>query len=268
MTRDRGGEAVGMNGNFVYRTPKLSQFFSAHRRTWDQFYESERWVFERIIAQGGFGHVLDVGCAAGGLGAALAERDALLSYSGVDINDEAIAAARRLRSAQPSRFFCGDVIELGDFGRPAFDTVFSLSCADWNVETRRILERCWSLVAAGGRFVLSLRLSPGRSLLDAAESYQYLAFDEAATGAEERAPYVVFNAADALRTLVGLVPAPAHVLGYGYWGTPSPSARTPVERLVFAVFAVTKRGADERGGMAHLDLRLPHDVWGEPAMPL
>lgn len=146
--------------------------------------------------------MLDVGCAAGGLGAALSERQALASYTGVDISDQAIAAARvRVPLSVPARFIAGDILDLSDLGRTAFDTVVSLSCADWNVETGRILERCWSLVAPRGRFVPSL-------------------------------------------------------------GNPSPTARTPVGRVVFAVFAATKAREGESEASPHLDLRLLRNVWG------
>lgn len=251
-----------MSGNLRYQTPKLAEFFLSHRRSWDQFYPSERWIFERIMESGGFGNVLDVGCAAGGLGMALAGRGALASYTGVDINEDAIARApAHTILPVPARFISGDILDLGDLGRDGFDTVVSLSCADWNVETTRILERCWSLVVAGGRFVLSLRLSPERSLLDFRQSYQYLSFDETPSGREERAPYVVFNSAHALEVLTRMSPQPAHILGYGYWGDVSASARTQVKRVVFAVFAVTKaKSGDE--ALQHLDLRLPRDTWG------
>jgi SAM-dependent methyltransferase len=250
-----------MSQNLHYRTAKLSAYFSRHRGRWDQFYPSERWVFDRVIESGGFGHVLDVGCATGGLGSALCERRVLRSYTGIDINEEAIdAASARPALVVPTRFICGDILERGDLGHDAFDTVVSLSCADWNVETKRILDRCWSLVAPGGRFVLSLRLSRGKSIHALADSYQFLSFDDEPTGREERAPYVVFNSFDALRLLTGFDPPPSLVLGYGYWGKPSSSARTPVTELVFAVFAVTKAVGGEDTSL-HVDLHLPRGVW-------
>ena len=54
------------------------------------------------------------------------------------------------------------------------------------------------------------------------------------------ANYVVLNSGDALDTLKSLTPSPSFILGYGYWGKPSPTAVTPFDKLVFTVFAVKK----------------------------
>ncbi|HJM82993.1 MAG TPA: hypothetical protein QF720_05315 [Nitrospinota bacterium] len=39
----------------------------SHRRCWDEFYPSEQTIFEKVNGEGEFGHLLDVGCATGGL---------------------------------------------------------------------------------------------------------------------------------------------------------------------------------------------------------
>src|SRR5438132_1104500 len=91
-----------MSENINYRTSNIARFYAEHRRRWDEFYPSERWIFERVASDHGqIGRVLDVGCAAGGLGDALAERfDSLQSYTGIDINVTAVESARSLaRSA-------------------------------------------------------------------------------------------------------------------------------------------------------------------------
>lgn len=234
--------------NISYRSTGLAKYFSGYRDKWTDFYPSERWIIERVAAESkGLGRVLDVGCASGGLGRALAGRKLLRSYAGVDINPQVIEAAAGAKAApRGARFVCGDIVAAGTFRGEAFDTVFNLSCADWNVETSRIIGASWRKVAPGGTFVISLRLTGGKGVNDARRSYQI--------AAGERANYAVFNAGEAIGLLAGL-PGAGRVLGYGYWGKPSKTATTPFKKLVFAVFAVTK--GKENLAAPSMELRLP-----------
>lgn len=231
--------------NVAYKSAGLARYFAGFRDKWADFYPSERWVIERVAAAKGLGRVLDVGCASGGLGRALASRKLLRSYAGVDINPQVIEAASAAKT-RGARFVCGDILAPGTFRGESFDTVFNLSCADWNVETARIIGASWRKVAPGGTFVISLRLTGGKGINDARKSYQI--------AAGERANYAVFNAGTAVALLAGL-PGAGRVLGYGYWGKPSKTARTPFKKLVFAVFAVTK-GKEDLAAPS-MELRLP-----------
>ena len=56
-----------MNNNLTYSTSEISKFFMSHMRCWDEFYPSEQTIFEKVNGEGEFGHLLDVGCATGGL---------------------------------------------------------------------------------------------------------------------------------------------------------------------------------------------------------
>ena len=259
---------VAASRNIVYRSEEIARFYGANRDTWDAFYRSERWVFQRVATgrTSGLGSVLDVGCAAGGLGRALAERELLTNYTGIDINPQAIEAANRVGGPEstPHTFIAGDLLEAREFDGRVFDSVISLSCVDWNVELDRMIDRCWELVAPGGTFILSMRLTDGPGIADIAESYQYVAFGDEVPENAETAPYVVLNVSDTIALLSGREPAPSHILGYGYWGPPSRMARTPFQSVVFAVFAVTRPGGqdDDLSDQPLLDLRLPWSVWG------
>ncbi|MBI2889509.1 MAG: methyltransferase domain-containing protein [Nitrospirae bacterium] len=258
---DPDGSAVR---NLSYGTDRIAEYYATHRRRWDDFYPSERWVLERVGGGGGtFGNVLDVGCAAGGLALALAEKYPVSSYVGVDINGPAIEEARRRASeySMPVSFVCGDVLRLGNLPRSSFDTVFSLSCADWNLETDRIIHRCWQHVSNEGVLILSMRLTERRGTNDFSKSFQWIRFD-GIQGEVERANYVVFNVRGALALLSKLRPRPRRLLTYGYWGTPSPTAVTPYERLVFAVFALWKTAAGT--AETETEIHLPLSVWLEP----
>lgn len=256
-----------MSNNIVYRGDDIAQYYSRHRGNWDGFYKSEQWIFERVVhaGSGSFGHVLDVGCAAGGLGLALAERAHVSSYTGVDVNRPAIDAARARSYPIPSMFHAADILDCPELGDKVFDTVFSLSAADWNVETDAVIAEGWRRVKPGGCLVISLRLTPGEGVKDIERSYQYICFEGTPTASTEIAPYVVFNTSEALSLFAHQEPAPVDVLGYGYWGAPSAMARTCFERLVFAVFAVRKPGdATTRSGdaAATATLHLPLDAYG------
>lgn len=241
--------------NIEYKSKQIAEFYRCNRRKWNDFYLSERWVFEKIASETGtLGTVLDVGCACGGLGRALNSKFPLASYTGIDINKDAIDwASREMKLSIPAHFIAGDIAdsELNEH----FDIVVSLSCADWNIETDRIVRGCWQKVNKGGYLVISLRLTPAEGVNDIRKSYQYINF----SGDEENpeiANYVVFNMKDVLALMSGLNPPPELIGSYGYWGKPSSTAVTPFDRLVFAVFYVRKGSGRER-------TRLVFDLPGE-----
>jgi trans-aconitate methyltransferase len=233
----------------------MVEYFMAHRRRWEDFYASERYVFEKIAAKRkqDLGRVLDVGCACGGLGSALNEKFRLTSYTGVDIHDLAIDYASGREFAVPAVFIKGDIVELKLDG--SYDTVVSLSCADWNIETSRIINACWRPVEENGYFVISLRLTAGTGVNDITRSFQYI--DDKAKGSKrEIANYAVLNYYDALSLMKGLSPSPGLIGAYGYWGKPSSTAVTPYEDLVFAVFYLRKRAAANKGPVV-TEMELP-----------
>ncbi|MBF0512645.1 MAG: class I SAM-dependent methyltransferase [Desulfovibrionaceae bacterium] len=246
--------------NLRYSCAALEAYFTKQRLRWDQFYPSERFILEGLAARpGGFGSLLDVGCALGGLGRALCEFSAPAHYTGVDIHSGMIETARREAGLScPAAFVHGDILELEFPG--GFDTVVSLSCADWNVRTLDIIDACWRCVRPGGAMALSLRLTPGQGVNDIAISRQPIG-----PGGEgpdrETANYVVFNVHEALAALSGLNPAPGRLEIYGYWGKPSPTAVTPYEKLVFCTVRLDKPRADQPEGPGEAVLRLPVDLF-------
>ena len=263
------GEDVISTGHDVetdpYQSETLVEYFSKNRRCWSDLYPSERWLFDRLANEtGGLGSVLDVGCAMGGVGHALAEREMLASYTGIDISDPLIRAGLgECCDGVPFELQTGDITTASTLGEGRFDTVLCLSVADWSAKTYEILNTCWLRVKPTGSLVLSLRLTELASVLDPDLSFQFLGNDVPAPHREaevERVPYVVFDVRDALRMLCSLTPAPSRVLGYGYWGTPSATARTPFQRLAFVVFAVTRPAIDAAPESIRTELHLPADL--------
>ena len=247
-----------MNKNIKYRSQQLLDIYTNNRQTWAEFYPSEQWVFEKISGDNkNLGNVLDVGCACGGLGVALTEKFKLNSYTGVDINDAAILWARNERKLDiPAKFIAQDIIELESDEQ--YDTVVSLSCADWNVETRRIIDACWKRVKPGGYFVISLRLSEGEGVNDIEKSYQLLG-PAPGENEPEIANYVVFGFKEAVNMIKGLFSSDL-AGAYGYWGKPSDTAYTPFEKIVFSVFYIRKSEDPDNGREMITEWDLPPEI--------
>lgn len=246
--------------NIHYKTEQLVNYFSSRRRTWNEFYPSEQWVFKRIFSEmGNFGDILDVGCACGGLGNALAEYfPAANSYLGVDIHEGMIDWAKEnSKLTSPAQYIVGDITKVNLSG--SYDTVFSLSCADWNIETSQIIGACWDRVKPGGYFVMSLRVTNEGSINDIGKSYQYINFCNDKEPIEF-ANYVVFNFKDILNMIKNFKPSVQSIGAYGYWGKPSPTAVTPFRELVFAVFYI-KKATDTYDGNIETEFALPLDIF-------
>ena len=247
------------NENIEYKSKQILEFYSRNRRKWKELNLSERWVFERLAGrEKNLGDVLDVGCACGGLGTALNEKFTLSSYTGVDIHKDAINWARRKsRLDIPTTYFSGDIVkqELS----MDYDTVVSLSSADWNIRTNEIIESCWNRVKPSRFFVISLRLTPEEGINNIKKSYQLINF----SGDEKKpeiANYVVFNLGEALKWIRELYPPPDLIGAYGYWGVPSPTAVTPFMKLIFAVFYIKKKNRNSYQKI-ETEFRLPIEVF-------
>lgn len=245
--------------NIEYKSEQISEYYSCNRQTWDEFYPSERWVFERIYkGRKNLGDVLDVGCACGGLGSAIAGNLKIDSYTGIDINKKAIAwAMENQKLPVPNNFIHGDMLNI--HLEKKYETVVSLSCADWNIKTHEIVDACWEKLKPNGYFVISLRLTPEKGVNNIKNSYQHINFSESKKN-PEIANYAVFNFREALTLFKQLQPTPVVIGCYGYWGKPSATAVTPFEKLVFAVFYIRK-GAGNSAADIMTELRLPIDIF-------
>lgn len=111
-----------------------------------------------------------------------------------------------------------------------------------------------------------MRLALGPSRDDPAESFQYIHYGPSLPEDISRleiAPYVVFNATEALSLLCGSSPRPGGIYVHGYWGQPADTARTPYDRLVFAGLVVSKTPASS--GLPLLHGELPDDLLAAPS---
>ena len=224
--------------NIKYKSRGFSEYYSIHRHTWEDFYESERVILGRVIK--GFKRpvtILDVGCGCGGLGEALSNEFVLSYYKGIDINAHNIEYAKKhvARVIKCNNEFAMEDVALFSETKK-YDIVISLSCVDFNVEVEKMIRNCWEMVAEDGYFVLSVRLTNQKGVNDIKKSFQKISKDE---NDSEVANYVVFNYIELFRLLSSLEDANS-IMSYGYWGKPSSTASTPYEKLCFSVIAVKK----------------------------
>jgi len=251
------------NYNIRYSGNGIAQWLNGFRDKWDDFYLSERWAFDKIGSiKKTFGRVLDVGCGMGGLGQAISSRYPLKEYHGVDINAQVIARARTKQSRfkVPVKLQCCDILKVRGLHKGSYDTVFSLSCADWNIETKAMIDRCWQYVKPGGFFVISLRLSPEKGINNIKKSYQPFEWNDKGKPTEI-ANYVVFNVREFFRMVEAFKPRPLNVYGYGYWGTPSKTAVTPYKKLVFGVVIVQKTDVHAKKMTIASQMNFPLDLY-------
>lgn len=243
-----------MKNNIAYQTDQLARYFTSHRVAWEQFYESERAIIDRLHLSGQHG-ILDIGCGCGGLGLALRDRFGVERYTGVEINPLAGEAGRMLNPE--AHILCGDILDLSRdaLREKYYDVVFSLSCVDWNVRFSDMLAAAWGHVLPGGHLVATFRLAVGEGCDDMGRSYQFINYDGHREG--ERAPYVVLNAEALMRKLGSF--NPSAISAFGYWGAPSATAVTPYEKLCFAAFSIQKRANDDTAA-PRLKLDLPPEV--------
>ena len=249
--------------NIEYTTQEIVEYFGNNRIKWDDFYKSEQKIFTRVLRRyDKTTRILDVGCAAGGLGYALSERFGITEYTGMDINRPVIefAEQQQIPVGACFQFVHGDIVNDSHLvGSHQFDIVVSLSCVDWNLCPEKSVKACWAKVKPGGYFIISLRLTPEEGVNDINKSYQPIIFSYAkASGNEEKANYVVYNTLGALNMVNSLNPNSIEV--YGYWGKPSKTAVTQSKKLIFSVFAIQKREM-ESPSKVKLNLELPVDAF-------
>ena len=240
--------------NITYKTDYLAENFSKNRIMWEQFYESEREIIERLNFDSST-DVLDIGCGCGGLGLALKEKLGVENYTGVDINALAAEIGQKMNPA--GSIICGDILDLKQniLKNDVFDAVFSLSCIDWNVQFSDMLGTAWECVKPGGYFVATFRLTVEVGCNDINKSYQYINYVGQKEG--EVAAYVVLNANNLLQQLN--IFNPSKIIAYGYFGKPSATAVTPYTEICFSAFAIQKRMLGDNSA-AELNFNLPKDI--------
>ncbi|MCB1144837.1 MAG: class I SAM-dependent methyltransferase [Leptospiraceae bacterium] len=243
-----------MSNNIQYNSSLLSNYFQTFRVKWDQFYPSEQKIITDLDPNKD-SKILDIGCGCGGLGLALSGKFGVKDYTGIDINEDAIQKGKEL--SPQSKLISGDILQISEdkIGSEKFDIVFSLSCVDWNLEFKKMLDASWNYVKEGGYLVSTFRLTTGESLFKLEDSFQYINFDGKLEG--EKAAYVVLNFSELCNLLFEY--SPEEVNAYGYWGKPSSTAVMKYSSLCFAAFAIKKQKSLNKNNL-NLNLDLPLEL--------
>ena len=218
----------------------ISEFYKTHRMQYSDFYPSERNIIEKVFhtIENPTPSILDIGCACGGLGKSLSEEFSISKYIGIDINDQAISWAKENNTLTIlHNYISADILKKNV---EQTDIVFSLGCADWNIETSAIIQKSWEQVKENGYLIISLRLTNQISINDITMSYQYIDFFNKGEK-QEKANYVIFNVVDTLNLFNNLEPKPSKIIAYGYNGQPSQTVHTIYDEITFAVFALQKK---------------------------
>lgn len=249
--------------NLHYQSENIANFYEAHRQRWADFYPSEHKVIERLRPQRD-SRVIDMGCGCGGLGNALRERFGITDYTGVDINRASIQRAQELHPW--AKFLAGDFLEVAHDVEGNADLAFSLSCADWNVETEALLGTLFAKLRPHGHLIFSCRLTNDAQVKGLREARQSVDFPGAAAPVNEFAPYKVYRLPAILDLLGGIGPV-ERIYGYGYWGKVPGNVRDlPYEEVFYAVFSVEKAESNAPSP-ARLELDISIDMLSERPNP-
>ena len=213
-----------------YKSTEAAQYFSSNRVNFHEFYATERQCLDFLITNSSREiSILDIGCAAGGLGNALLSEYSLtkIAYVGVDINPHSISAGRV--NFPHLNLLCSDFMDQLQDPPCQYSHIISLSCIDWNTSfddsILAIIRYCKEREVD---FCFSFRSSE-IGVNSFFQSYQYVNYDGRPHG--EIANYVVLGF-DELRSIVHDF-RPSFVYLCTTVGSPSPTAVTPYSELVF-----------------------------------
>jgi SAM-dependent methyltransferase len=215
--------------------PDLVDYYTGHRASPGELYPSERRFLPWLASEAG--SVLDVGCAAGGFAGIWRHWSPGLSYTGVDVSEELVRAARRLHP--DCSFDVADCAEGLPFADGSFDVVQALGWLHWEPRFEDALAEMWRVTA--GRLFLDVRLR--------AEATEHLRAEQRIALSGEwdghtTVPYMCLAWERFAGTLLAL--EPAAILAHGYLGEPSDTVTGVHGQICFATF-VLERGASHMG---------------------
>jgi SAM-dependent methyltransferase len=214
--------------------PDLVEFYEGHRKTPEELYPSERRFLPWLAA--GADNVLDVGCAAGGFAPIWRTWHPELAYTGVDVSESLVRAARRLHP--DCAFEVADCAEGLPFGDAEFEAVQALGWLHWEPRYLAAIAEMWRVTS--GRLFFDVRLRAGADDLEAAQRI-------ALTGdwdGHTTVPYLCLGWERFAASLLAL--EPKAVFAHGYEGKPSDTVSGVQGDICFATF-VLERGAAPEG---------------------
>lgn len=226
-------------------------YYSTHRNSVADVYESERFFLSKVIRFGS--SVLDIGCAAGGFLNVFKGIDPSVSYTGVDISEEMISQACRLHPGIDFRVSDGNKLP---FENERFDIVFSSGALHMAPNWREILVEGWRVTKKYFVFDVRLREYPP-SIEDARISYEKIAFSGQWDG-KTVVPYIIIDVKKFIQSLDMLAPRPAARQVYGYFHRVSEMTVSPEKEVCMTMCCLVKPEACNEQDLWNIPLKYPH----------
>lgn len=222
------------------------RYYSTHRNSVADIYESERFFLSRVIEPGY--SVLDIGCATGGFVNVFKNYEPTISYTGVDISAEMIRQARFLHPGIDFRVADGDNLP---FENDSFDIVYSSGALHMATNWRDILAEGWRV--AKNYFIFDVRLKQDSPAIEnIAESYEKIAFSGQWDG-KTTVPYIIIDVKSFTDVLNILQPHPSARQIHGYYHKVSEMTVTSEKEVCMTMCCLVKRNDTEK-----------RDLWDVP----
>jgi SAM-dependent methyltransferase len=209
--------------------PDLVDYYASHRNRPEELYPSERRFLPWLAAQAR--SVLDVGCGAGGFSEIWRSYGPTLSYTGIDISEPLVKAARK--SYPEQEFIQADCVEGLPLKGGFADVVAALGWLHWERRYARALSELWRVAARYLFFDLRLLDRPAPS----ETGKQRLALIGDWDG-HTTIPYICSSWPEIARSLLEL--RPARILAHGYWGKPAGTVMGVDGEVCFATFVLER----------------------------
>jgi SAM-dependent methyltransferase len=210
--------------------PDLVEYYTGHRADPGELYPSERRFLPWLASDAST--VLDVGCAAGGFAGIWHHWGPSVSYTGVDVSESLVVAARRLHPN--CTFEVADCAEGLPFEDAEFEVVQALGWLHWEPRFADALAEMWRVCA--GRLFFDVRLRAGWTEHLRAEQRIALTHD---WDGHTTVPYLCLAWERFAAMLLEL--EPAAILAHGYEGKASDTVTGVHGDICFATF-VLERG--------------------------
>ncbi len=211
-------------------------YYAKHRHQVKDLYPSEKVFLPRVLFPGA--RVLDVGCASGGFFNIMRTLEPAIEYTGIDIAEPSINAARQLYP--DANFMVTDGLTI-PFDDDEFDLVH---CTSVLVVEPRYQDVIREMYRVSKRFVLAdMRLlNDPDAAGNRGDSLFKIQFEGEFEGTT--VPYVVSDADEVVNFMLSLDPRPQALRGTGYYHAVSPMASTPFSEVCMTIFLVQKGDDD------------------------
>lgn len=213
----------------------ILNYFDKNRQTTSDIYPSE-WFFIREKLIEGM-TVLDIGCAKGGMANVLSEHLQNFDYTGIDINQKMIDAAKK---RYPNyHFYKINENDYSILGEARYDLVLCLGILHLHETWRHTISEAWSHTQ--GCLILDLRETYLSSIEDKKLAFFKMDFDNIENPTSDfTLPYNIINTAEALRTIHEICRDAKKILHYGYTHSVSKLAISPIQKVMANVYCIER----------------------------